>query len=186
MVNTEIRLIIFFAVEDGETVYSQKKTRPGLQLTKTSLLTNTIFQLSPSYLDFLLLTDLPSHTHNCDLIASKNIWKWLQLKTCMCVHVHILPKFPCVSIMNIIGMQCAQKNIPPKEKDSDFVLEIVFFRNWEINTISTLGATRLKSSSWFWFWPPMWVEKKNFMDPQIPSSNNVWTGLNEYKNSFKL
>ena len=29
MVNTEIRLIIFFAVEDGETVYSQKKTRPG-------------------------------------------------------------------------------------------------------------------------------------------------------------
>ena len=29
MVNIEIRLIIFFAVEDGETVYSQKKTRPG-------------------------------------------------------------------------------------------------------------------------------------------------------------
>ena len=88
--------------------------------------------------------------------------------------------------MNISGMQRAQKNIPPKEKDSDFVLEIVFFHNWEINTISTLDATRLKSSSWFWFWPPMWVKKKNFMDPQIPSSNNVWTGLNEYKNSFKL
>ena len=26
---TEIRLIIFFAVEDGETLYNQKKTRPG-------------------------------------------------------------------------------------------------------------------------------------------------------------
>ena len=30
MVNTEIRLIIFFAsTEDGEAVYSQQKTRPG-------------------------------------------------------------------------------------------------------------------------------------------------------------
>lgn len=132
-----------FLVESEKTQY--------LQLTKTSLLTNTIFQLSPSYSDFLLLTDLPSHTHNCALIASKNIWKWLQLKTCMCVHVHILPKFPHVSIMNISGMQCAQKNIPSEEKDSDFVLEIVFFHNWEINTISTEDATRPKSSSWFRF-----------------------------------
>ena len=29
MVNTEIRLIIFFAAKDGEALYSQKKTRPG-------------------------------------------------------------------------------------------------------------------------------------------------------------
>ena len=29
MVNTEIRLIIFFAAKDGETLYSQQKTRPG-------------------------------------------------------------------------------------------------------------------------------------------------------------
>ena len=29
MVNTEIRLIIFFAAEDGEALYSQKKIRPG-------------------------------------------------------------------------------------------------------------------------------------------------------------
>ena len=29
MVNTEIRLIIFFAAKDGESLYSQKKTRPG-------------------------------------------------------------------------------------------------------------------------------------------------------------
>ena len=29
MVNTEIRLIIFFAVKDGEALYSQKKTRLG-------------------------------------------------------------------------------------------------------------------------------------------------------------
>ena len=29
MVNTKIRLIIFFAAKDGEAVYSQQKTRPG-------------------------------------------------------------------------------------------------------------------------------------------------------------
>ena len=29
MVNTEIRLIIFFAAKDGETLYSQQKTRLG-------------------------------------------------------------------------------------------------------------------------------------------------------------
>ena len=29
LVNTEIRLIIFFAGKDGEALYSQKKTRPG-------------------------------------------------------------------------------------------------------------------------------------------------------------
>ena len=28
MVNTEIRLIIFFAAKDGDTLYSQQKTRP--------------------------------------------------------------------------------------------------------------------------------------------------------------
>ena len=30
MVNIEIRLIIFFAVKDGEALYSQQKTRPGM------------------------------------------------------------------------------------------------------------------------------------------------------------
>ena len=29
MINTEIRLIIFFAAKDGEALYSQLKTRPG-------------------------------------------------------------------------------------------------------------------------------------------------------------
>ena len=29
MVNTEIRLIIFFVVKDGEALYSQQNTRPG-------------------------------------------------------------------------------------------------------------------------------------------------------------
>ena len=30
MVNIEIRLIIFFAAKDGEALYSQQKTRPGV------------------------------------------------------------------------------------------------------------------------------------------------------------
>ena len=29
MVNTEIRLIIFFAVKDGEALHSKQKTKPG-------------------------------------------------------------------------------------------------------------------------------------------------------------
>ena len=29
MVNTEVRLIIFFAAKDGEALYSQQKTRAG-------------------------------------------------------------------------------------------------------------------------------------------------------------
>ena len=29
MLNTEIRLIMFLAAEDGEALYSQQKTRPG-------------------------------------------------------------------------------------------------------------------------------------------------------------
>ena len=29
MVDTEIRVIIFFAAKDGEALYSQQKTRPG-------------------------------------------------------------------------------------------------------------------------------------------------------------
>ena len=47
MVNTEIRLIIFFAAKDGEALYSQKKkkkkTRPGATVAQTmnSLLPNS-------------------------------------------------------------------------------------------------------------------------------------------------
>ena len=39
MVNTEIRLIIFFAVKDGETLYSQQKQ--DQELTVDSLLPNS-------------------------------------------------------------------------------------------------------------------------------------------------
>ena len=43
MVNTEIRLIIFFAVKDGEAVYSQQKQDQELTVAQTmdSLLPNS-------------------------------------------------------------------------------------------------------------------------------------------------
>ena len=38
MINTEIRLIIFFAVEDGEALYSQQKQ--DLELTITQIISS--------------------------------------------------------------------------------------------------------------------------------------------------
>ena len=45
MVNTEIRLIIFFAVKDGEAPYSQQKTRPGADCGSDHELLITKFRL---------------------------------------------------------------------------------------------------------------------------------------------
>ena len=44
MVNTEIRLIIFFAVKDGEALYSQQKQDQGLTVAQimNSLLPNSV------------------------------------------------------------------------------------------------------------------------------------------------
>ena len=40
MVNTEIRLILFFAAEDGEALYSQQKQ--DLQLTVAKIMTSLL------------------------------------------------------------------------------------------------------------------------------------------------
>ena len=45
MVNTEIRLIIFFAAKDGEALYSQQKTRPGADCGSDHELPMTKFRL---------------------------------------------------------------------------------------------------------------------------------------------
>ena len=45
MVNTEIRLIIFFAAKDGEALYSQQKTRPGVDCGSDHELLITKFRL---------------------------------------------------------------------------------------------------------------------------------------------
>ena len=41
MVNTEIRLIIFFAAKDGEALYSQQKQERELTVVINSLLPNS-------------------------------------------------------------------------------------------------------------------------------------------------
>ena len=38
MVNTEIRLIIFFAVKEGEVLYSQKKKKKDQELTVAQIM----------------------------------------------------------------------------------------------------------------------------------------------------
>ena len=45
MVNTEIRLIIFFAVKEGEALYSQKKTRSGADCGSDHALLNGKFRI---------------------------------------------------------------------------------------------------------------------------------------------
>ena len=45
MVNTRIRLIIFFAAKDGETLYSQQKTRPGVNCSSDHELLIAKFRL---------------------------------------------------------------------------------------------------------------------------------------------
>ena len=45
MVNTEIQLIIVFAAEDGEALYSQQKTRPGADCGSDHELHVTKFRL---------------------------------------------------------------------------------------------------------------------------------------------
>ena len=46
MVNIEIRLIIFFAVKDGEALYSQQKKRPGADCGSDHELLITKFRLT--------------------------------------------------------------------------------------------------------------------------------------------
>ena len=45
MVNTEIRLIVFFAAKDGEALYSQQKQRPGADCGSDHELLTTKFRL---------------------------------------------------------------------------------------------------------------------------------------------
>ena len=48
MVNTEIRLIIFFAAKDGEALYSPAKTRPGADCGSDHELLTDKFRLEES------------------------------------------------------------------------------------------------------------------------------------------
>ena len=78
MVNTEIRLIIFFAAEDGEALYSQQKQDRELIVAQimNSLLPNDLNQIPYDYtvevgnrFKGLYLTDrVPECTEICDIV----------------------------------------------------------------------------------------------------------------------
>ena len=53
MVNTEIRLTIFFAAKDGEALYSQQKTRPGADCGSYHELLIAKFRLKLNGLQFV-------------------------------------------------------------------------------------------------------------------------------------
>ena len=53
MVNSEIRLIIFFLAKDGEALYSQQKTRPGADCGSYHELLIAKFRLKLNGLQFV-------------------------------------------------------------------------------------------------------------------------------------
>ena len=53
MVNTEIKLILFFAAKDGEALYSQQKTRPGADCGSYHELLIAKFRLKLNGLQFV-------------------------------------------------------------------------------------------------------------------------------------
>ena len=70
MVNTEIRLIIFFAAKDGEAPYSQKKTRPGADCDSDHELLIAKFRLK------LKKVEKTTRPFRCDATKSLMIIKW--------------------------------------------------------------------------------------------------------------
>ena len=88
MVNIKIRLIIFFAAKDGESLYSQQKTRPGADCGSDHeiLIANIRFKLNkvgkttrPFRYDLnqILYDYTVEATNRCkglDLIVSEELW----------------------------------------------------------------------------------------------------------------
>ena len=89
-VNTEIRLFIFFAVKDGEALYSQQKTRPGvdcgsdhellianfrLKLKKVGKTTRP-FRYNPSQIPYSYTVEVPNRLKGLDLIdrVPEELW----------------------------------------------------------------------------------------------------------------
>ena len=70
MVNTEIRLMIFFAAKDGEVLYSQQKTRPGADCGSDHELLIAKFRLK------LKKVRKTTRSFRCDLNKSLMIIQW--------------------------------------------------------------------------------------------------------------
>ena len=88
MVNTKIRLIIFFAVKDGEALYKSAKTRPGADCGSDHELLITKFRLKlkkvgkttrPFRYD---LNQIP-YDYTVEVTDSKNLFKelWMEVRS---------------------------------------------------------------------------------------------------------
>ena len=94
MVNTEIRLIIFFAAKDGEILYSQQKTRPGadcgshyefliakfrLTLKKVGKTTRP-FRYDLNHIPYDYMVEVRNRFRGLDLIIEENYgWRFVGL-----------------------------------------------------------------------------------------------------------
>ena len=93
MVNTEIRLIMFFAAKDGEALYSQQKTRPGvdcgsdhellianfrLKLKKVGKTTRP-FRYNPSQIPYSYTVEVPNRLKGLDLIDRVPEELWMEV-----------------------------------------------------------------------------------------------------------
>ena len=80
MVNTKIRLIIFFAVEDGEAVYSQQKQDQELIVAHimTSLLQNSDFNWRKYVIPAIQVyytVEVTNRFKGLDLINKQSAWR---------------------------------------------------------------------------------------------------------------
>ena len=85
MVNTKIRLIIFFAAKDGEALYSQQKKRPGVDCGSDHefLITKFRFKLKKvGETTRLFRYDLNQTPYN-DTVEVRNRFKGLDLIQCL-------------------------------------------------------------------------------------------------------
>ena len=110
MVNTEIRLIIFFAVKDGEALYSQKKTRLGADCGSDHELLIAKFRLK---LKKVQKTTRPfrydlNQIPNTYTVEVRNRFQGLDL-------IDKVPEEPCVEVHDIV-QEAVIKTIPKKKK----------------------------------------------------------------------
>ena len=93
MVNTKIRLIIFFAAKDGEALYSQQKKRPGVDcgsdheflITKFRFKlkkvgkTTTPFRYDPNQIPYDYTVEVRNRFKELDLIDRVPDELWMQV-----------------------------------------------------------------------------------------------------------
>ena len=105
MVNTEIRLIIFFAAKDGETLYSQQKQDQEL---REKFLRFGVEQWHPTPVL------LPGKSHEWRSLVGYSPWGRWELDTTERLHFHF--SFSCIGEGNGNPLQCSCLENPRDEE----------------------------------------------------------------------